>query len=138
MKKKTVKKTKGKKKSAVKKKTTQHSPKKKTKAKKSVKKTAKKGKRPVAKTTAPKIEGTFIGRVTHYFPHVNAAVVKIEKSSLKLGDKILVKGHTTNFKQPINSLQIDRSPIEEAKPGDEIGLEVKSRVREHDAVYKIK
>jgi hypothetical protein len=33
-------------------------------------------------------------------------------------------------------MQIDRVPINTAKKGDEIGLLVNSRVRQHDVVYK--
>ncbi|MBI4388395.1 MAG: hypothetical protein HY582_05075 [Candidatus Omnitrophica bacterium] len=78
-----------------------------------------------------------MGKVTHYFPHVEAAVVVLKKGGLKVGDSILIKGHTTKFKQSITSMQIDRTPITEAKKGDEIGLQVSERVREHDQVFKL-
>lgn len=77
-----------------------------------------------------------IGKVTHYFPHVRAAVVKL-KAPLAVGETVKIKGHTTDFVQNINSMQIDRVPITKAKKGDEIGLLVDSRVRQHDAVYKV-
>ncbi|MBM3255727.1 MAG: translation elongation factor-like protein [Candidatus Omnitrophica bacterium] len=83
-----------------------------------------------------KIEGTVIGAITHYFPKVRAAVIKL-KAPLNTGDMIRVKGHTTDFKQAADSLQIDRVPVASAKKGDEIGLLVDSRVRQHDTVYKI-
>jgi hypothetical protein len=76
-----------------------------------------------------------IGVVTHYFPHVQAAVIKL-KAPLALGDKIKIKGHTTDFTQNITSLQIDRAPINSAKAGQEIGILATSRVRQHDVVYK--
>lgn len=98
--------------------------------KKPAKKAAKK------KKTAPKkAKEGLIGVVTHYFPHVRAAVIKL-KAPLKVGDIIKIKGHTTDFTQSITSLQIDRIPIAEAKKGQEIGLLVDSRVRQHDEVYK--
>lgn len=78
---------------------------------------------------------TAIGIVTHYFPHVNAAVIKM-KQGLAVGDRIRIKGHTTDFTQSVTSMQIDREPINTAKKGDEIGLEVTSRVRQHDIVSK--
>ena len=131
-------------------------PKKKTKTKKKTvkkaKRTAKKktlkktSKKPAAKKVrkgspaapkAPKVKGTLIGKVTHYFPHVQAAVVKMTTGALKVGDRVYVKGHTTDFEQTVTSLQIDRKPIETAKKGDEFGMEVKDRVREDDAVYKL-
>jgi hypothetical protein len=82
-----------------------------------------------------KSKENIIGSVTHYFPQVRAAVVKL-KAPLSVGDTIKVKGHTTDFKQKIASMQIDHVPISQAKKGDEIGLLVESRVRRHDVVYK--
>ncbi len=104
-------------------------------AKKKVSKKAKKGKlkpkrRGKTKPTK-KVKVTIIGTVTHYFPKVNAAVVKLKKP-LSVGDTVLIKGSTTQFKQKIESMQIDHVVISKAKKGDEIGLEVKDRVREHD------
>ena len=114
---------------------------KKSKAKK-VKKPAKSKvvRKSTKKAAAPakeKIQGQLIGSVTHYFPQVNAAVVKIDKLTLAVGDSIYIKGHTTNFKQVLSSLQIDRKPIEKAGKGAEIGIEVKDRVRIGDEVYKL-
>jgi putative protease len=78
-----------------------------------------------------------IGTITHYFPHVKAAVMKISKGSVKIGDEIYIKGHTTDFKQTVKSLQVNHSPVEEAKKGQEIGIKVKSRVRIGDVIYKV-
>lgn len=87
------------------------------------------------KAAGPRLEK--IGKVTHYFPRVKAAAVMILKNSLKVGDEICVKGHTTDFKEKVISMQLDRAPIEEGKKGQEIGLLVKSRVRIGDSVYRI-
>lgn len=126
----------------------------KKKVKKAVKKTVKKpafkkktgkkkpaaGKRPALKKTAtaktPKTEGNLIGLITHYFPHVQAAVIKL-KGALAKGDTVRIKGHTTDITQFVTSMQIDRVDIQTAKKGDEIGLQVSSRVRQQDKVYKI-
>jgi len=81
-------------------------------------------------------QANLVGLVTHYFPHVRAAVIKL-KAPLVVGDTIKIKGHTTDFKQTITSMQIDRVPINEGKKGDEIGLLVNSRVRQHDKVTKV-
>lgn len=97
-----------------------------------VKKTPLKKKKVVAK----KPKENVIGRVTHYFPHVRAAVVKL-KAPLSIGDTVKIKGHTTNFTQNVTSLQIDRVPINVAKKGQEIGLLVNSRVRQNDVVCKV-
>lgn len=121
---------------------------KKAKVKKIVKKvkpkakkaTAKKGPAKKARAAKPKgLEASLekIGVVTHYFPHVNAAAVKLLKSGLKVGDSVYIKGHTTDFKEPVTSIQLDRAPIEEGKKGMEIGLLVKSRCRQGDSVYKL-
>lgn len=87
------------------------------------------------KTAGKKEKEKVIGIVTHYFPKVRAAVVKL-KAPLAAGDRIRIKGHTTDFTQTATSLQIDRVPINSAQKGQEIGLLVESRVRQHDTVYK--
>lgn len=84
----------------------------------------------------PRLEGNVIGTVTHYFPHVQAAVVKL-KAPLLQGDTVKIKGHTTDLTQAVTSMQIDRVDINQAKKGDEIGILVNSRVRQHDIVYKV-
>ena len=111
----------------------------KTKAKKAarVKKTAKKTAKKTVKKTALELGLEKIGEVTHYFPHVNAAAVKLLKSGLKVGDSVYIKGHTTDFKEIVNSIQLDHATIPEGKKGQEIGLLVKSRVRQGNKVYKI-
>lgn len=108
-------------------------------AKKLIKKAAKKKAPPRKKTPALKSiksEGNFIGSITHYFPHVQAAVIKL-KGTLAKGDTVKIKGHTTEITQIVTSMQIDRKDIQTAKKGDEIGLQVSSRVRQQDKVYKI-
>lgn len=92
------------------------------------------GKSPVKK--AAKKEGNLIGTVTHYFPHVQAAVIKL-KGPLAKGDTVKIKGHTTDLTQIVTSIQIDRVDIQTAKKRDEIGLQVSSRVRQQDKVYRI-
>jgi putative protease len=86
------------------------------------------------------IESTMekVGEVTHYFPHVNAAAVKMLKSGLKIGDEVYIKGHTSDFREVVESMQLDHVPITEGKRGQEIGLLVKSRVRIGDGVYRAK
>ena len=86
---------------------------------------------------APELGMEKIGKVTHYFPHVKAAAVMILKDGLRVGDQIYIKGHTTDFKEKVNSVQLDHVSIQEGKKGQEIGLLVKSRVRIGDSVYKV-
>lgn len=85
---------------------------------------------------AKKTKENIVGKVTHYFPKVSAAVVKL-KSPLAVGDTIKIKGHTTDFTQNITSMQIEHVPINQAKKGQEIGLLVNSRVRRNDTVCKL-
>ncbi len=100
-------------------------------------------KRPAARLAKSKKVKTAVesmvkfGEVTHYFPHVKAAALLVLKDSIKVGDEIYIKGHTTNFKEKIVSIQLDRAPIQEGKKGQEIGLLVKKRVRIGDSVYKL-
>lgn len=77
-----------------------------------------------------------VGTITHYFPKVKAGVMKVTKGALSLGDEIHIKGHTTDFKQKVTSIQLDRVPLEKAVKGQEIGIAVKSRVRQKDIVYR--
>ena len=97
------------------------------------KKALKKAARPIKKA---KIKENVIGKVTHYFPHVLAAVVKL-KAPLNVGEKIKIRGHTTDLTQEVVSMQMDRVAITSAKKGQEIGLQVNSRVRQHDVVIKL-
>ena len=78
-----------------------------------------------------------IGVVEHFFTNVNVAAVKIINGELKIGDKIHFVGATTDFIQKVDSMQIDRNPVEIVKSGDDVGIKVKDRVREHDILYKI-
>ncbi|MDP6074748.1 MAG: hypothetical protein QGI26_07140, partial [Myxococcota bacterium] len=78
-----------------------------------------------------------VGFVMHYWDHVNAAAIRIEHGQLRIGDTIHVRGHTTDYYQQINRLELDRTPIESAGPGQEIGVHVSQRVREGDSVYKV-
>lgn len=109
---------------------------KKVRGKKQVRKPAAK-KRAAVKLSAGGISLEKIGEVSHYFPKVRAAAVKILKGGVRVGDEIYIKGHTTDFKERIASMQLDHISITDAKKGDEIGLLVKSRVRIGDSVYRV-
>jgi len=77
-----------------------------------------------------------VGKVTHYFSKIGVAVVEV-KDKIKVGDKIHIKGHTTDFTQVVESMQVNHKPVAEANPGDDIGLKVNEKVREGDIVYKV-
>jgi len=77
-----------------------------------------------------------VGRVTHYFEHLNVAVLALT-DVIRVGDWLHIVGHTTDFPQPVVSLQINHQPVSEAHPGQDVALKVNDRVREHDAVFRI-
>ena len=81
--------------------------------------------------------GEEIGHVMSFFSIPSAAIVQIERGSLKVGDTIWIRGHTTDLKQAISSMQIERQPITEGKAGQQVGIQVSARVRKQDRVYKI-
>ena len=91
------------------------------------------------KKKAPTIQlpAETVGRVTHYFPKVRAAAVLIERDSIRAGDTLYFKGHTTRFKQQVESLQVNHQAVPQGNAGDEVGIRVRSRVREHDQVFKL-
>jgi putative protease len=82
------------------------------------------------------VQGRKIGKVTHYFSKIGVAVIKL-KERLKVGDEIHIKGATSDFKQKVDSMQIEHDSIEEAEAGQSVGLKVKGHAREHDDVYKV-
>ncbi len=77
-----------------------------------------------------------VGEVTHYFTKISVAVIEVS-SPLKVGNQIAIKGMTTNFEQTIDSMQVEGENLEEANPGDDIGMKVADRVRKGDIVYRL-
>lgn len=77
-----------------------------------------------------------VGKVTHYFNHLMVAIVKLN-DKLKQGDKIHIVGHTSDFTQNIDTMQIEHDNIIEAEPGQEVGIRVVDHAHEHDSVYKV-
>lgn len=107
-------------------------------AKKVFRKPAPKPKTPKAPAPAP-LPGERIGVVTHYYGHLSVAVVKLEPGiTLHVGDNIHIKGHTSDFGQRVESLQVGHSPVNEVGPDDDFGLKVVQHAREHDVVYRVK
>ena len=78
-----------------------------------------------------------VGQVTHYFGKAQVAAIKITEGVLNVGDTIHFVGHTSDFTQKVESMQVDRAPIETANVGDEIGIQVVEHAREHDQVYRV-
>jgi translation elongation factor EF-1alpha len=82
------------------------------------------------------MEEVEVGEVFDYFARVEVAAVKVT-GRFKVGDSIRIKGATTDFMQQVGSMQIHNKAVEEAKPGDDIGIKVIERVRKHDKVYAV-
>lgn len=80
--------------------------------------------------------GKPIGKISHFYSKIGVGIVEL-KDALKTGDKIKIKGHSTDIEQTIDSIQIDHKDVAEAKSGDVIGLKVSDKVREGDKVYKV-
>jgi putative protease len=77
-----------------------------------------------------------IGKVSSYFSHIGVAAVKLS-DKLKVGDKIHIIGHTTNFEQKVKSMEIENKKVTEAKKGDHVGIKVEEKVRPNDRVFLV-
>lgn len=77
-----------------------------------------------------------VGEITHYFDHISVGIIKAD-SIIKVGDKVQIKGHTTDFEQEIKEMQLEHKAIESAKKGQEVGIKVKEHVREGDEVFAV-
>ena len=82
------------------------------------------------------MEEKIVGQVDHFFGNISVGMIKLS-DSLKVGDKIRIKGKASDFTQDISSMQIDRVSAEEAKAGDLISIKVEQKVRQGDEVYKV-
>ena len=76
-----------------------------------------------------------VGHVTHFFSKIKVAVLELT-APLAVGDRILVKGPTTDFEQVVESMQIEHANIPRAEAGQSIGLKMADNARERDVVYK--
>lgn len=76
------------------------------------------------------------GKITHYFDHIKVGIIKVT-NPINVGDKIHVKGHTTDFEEKIAEMQYEHENIEAAKKGQEVGVKVKEQVREGDEVFLV-
>ena len=77
-----------------------------------------------------------VGAVDHFFGNISVSMIKLS-DALKVGDRIHIKGNTSDFTQDVSSMQIDRVNAQEAKAGDLISIKVEQKVRKDDVVYKI-
>ncbi len=78
-----------------------------------------------------------VGVVIKFFGKIGVAAIELTDDSLRVGDTIHIKGHTTDLTQTVESMQIENQNVQEAGPGADIGVKVGDRVRENDVVYKV-
>jgi len=78
-----------------------------------------------------------VGEVIKFFSKASVAAIKLTEGAVRVGDRIKIKGHTTDFEDQIQSMQIENQPVEKADVGQLVGIQVKDRVREKDIVFKI-
>lgn len=78
-----------------------------------------------------------IGRVTHYFGQIGVAAVQLT-GPLAIGDRIHVKGHTTDFSQTIDSLEVEHQKVSKAGPGDGVAFKVTDKARTGDQVFRVR
>jgi putative protease len=76
-----------------------------------------------------------IGTVTHYFSHLQVAAVTLD-AALHRGDRIHIRGHTTDLVQDVDSMELGHTAVEAAGRGQEVGIHVEGKVHEHDRVFR--
>ncbi len=76
-----------------------------------------------------------IGTITHYYGHLSVGIVEL-KDALKVGDSIHIKGHSSDFVQAVDSIQIEHAGVQEAKAGDVVGIKISQKAHVNDKVYK--
>ena len=79
-----------------------------------------------------------VGVVIKFFAKPSVAAIDLTEGPLKVGDTIHIKGHTSDFQQAVDSMQIEHASVTSADKGASIGIKVKERAHEHDAVYVVK
>lgn len=82
------------------------------------------------------MSGELIGEVTHFYNRIGVAVVDLT-GSIEVGDQVHFFGRSTDFRQQVQSMQIEHEPISEAGRGQEVAIKVERRVRNHDKIYKL-
>jgi putative protease len=78
-----------------------------------------------------------VGVIVKFFAKPSVAAIEITSGSIKTGDLLRYQGHTTDFTEEVESMEMDNQQVEEAKVGDLVGIKVKERVRENDKVYRV-
>lgn len=76
-----------------------------------------------------------VGRVVTYNPATKEALLFIEKGVLSVNDNVHVLGVTTNFKQDVSNLILDKSSVKRALAGQEPWTKLGKPAAPGDAVY---
>ena len=79
-----------------------------------------------------------VGTVTGYYTKIGVAAIHLTDGDLRVGDQIRIQGHTTDFTQPVESLQVEHRSVEQAERGSEVAVKVRERVRPHDQVFRVR
>jgi len=79
-----------------------------------------------------------VGKVEKFFGKIAVAAIRMTAGEMKVGDKIRIRGHATDFEQIVESMQVEHAAVEKASAGDEVGVKVKERVHENDVVYLVR
>jgi translation initiation factor IF-2 len=83
------------------------------------------------------MEEVKVGEVVKFFAKPSVAAIVITDGVLRAGDTIHIKGHTSDFTQKVESMQIDNQVVPEANVGDDVGIETPERARPGDIAYKV-
>ncbi len=78
-----------------------------------------------------------VGTVADFFQKIGVVAIEVTSGEISVGDTIHFSGHTTDFSQTIESMQIEHDSVQTAKPGDNVGIKVTERIRVHDKVFKV-
>jgi hypothetical protein len=94
---------------------------------------------PPSRPAEPTAAEQRIGVVTHYYSHLSVVAMQLEPgTTLRVGDVVHIRGHTTDFTQKVESLEVNHAPVSEVGTNDDFGLKVVEHAREHDIVYKVR
>ena len=75
------------------------------------------------------------GEITHYFGKPMVAVVRLS-SKLAIGDKIQVRGATTDFEMSVAGMRNEaEQEIESAEPGELVAFKTPEVARPGDKIY---
>ncbi len=75
-----------------------------------------------------------IGQVMHYYNHLSVAAIRLD-APLSIGDRVHIRGHTTDHIQDVASIEVDHAKVDRAGPGDDVALKVDDHVRDHDLIF---